>query len=60
MSKPTLIPEVRSIQMSILETAPHRLSFVASGIVPTDGWTEPQLIPSVYMQLPAESMRADF
>ena len=56
MSELKLIPEVRSIQLSILETAPPRLSIVASGIVPTEGWTEPQLIPYVYIQPPADGI----
>ena len=38
--------EIQSVQLSVLESAPPKLRIVASGTVPTAGWTEPQLLPS--------------
>ena len=48
--------EIQSVQLSVLESAPPKLRIVASGTVPTAGWTEPQLLPFVYIQPPPDGI----
>lgn len=51
-----LILEVHTVQLSVLESEPPKLRIVASGTVPSTGWTQPQLIPFVYIQPPIDGI----
>ncbi len=48
--------EVTDIQLAILKTNPPMLNITAHGTVPTGGWTDPELIPYVYVQAPPDGI----
>ncbi len=48
--------EVQSVQLSILESLPEQLRIIASGTVPTGGWTDPELIQYVYVTPPRDGI----
>lgn len=47
------VSEVTEIQVSRLSGNPAQLQITVTGIVPTAGWTDPQLIPFQYLVPPA-------
>ncbi|PPS43993.1 DUF5818 domain-containing protein [Chroococcidiopsis sp. TS-821] len=48
--------EVREIKLAILESFPPQLSITATGIVPTQGWKNAELIPYIYIQPPIDGI----
>ncbi len=55
-SQQTKIYEVTDVQLSILKSDPPMLSITAAGNVTTGGWTNPVLIPYVYIVPPEDGM----
>ncbi len=50
------IYEVGNIELSVLESSPQQLNIVASGNVTSSGWTNPKLIPYVYITPPLDGI----
>jgi hypothetical protein len=50
------ILEITELNVSILESFPPQLKVLAKGTVPTTGWSNPQLIPYVYVQAPPDGI----
>ncbi len=48
--------EVTEVRLSTLESFPPQLQIRASGIVPTSGWSQPQLMPHVHIQPPPDGI----
>lgn len=48
--------EVQQVKLAILESFPPQLSITATGIVPTQGWKNPELIPYIYIQPPLDGI----
>ncbi len=55
-SKETKIYEIIDVQISILKSKPPMLSITASGNVTTGGWTNPVLVPYIYVVPPKDGM----
>lgn len=47
---------VTDIDLLVLESFPPQLQIVARGTVPTEDWTNPQLVPVVYVQAPPDGI----
>ncbi|MBW4420649.1 MAG: hypothetical protein KME13_15670 [Myxacorys californica WJT36-NPBG1] len=45
---------VTAVNLTLLESHPPQLQIIARGTVPSTGWTNPQLIPLVYVQAPPD------
>jgi hypothetical protein len=56
MSDMQKILEITELNVSILESFPPQLKVLAKGTVPSAGWTNPQLIPYVYIQAPPDGI----
>jgi hypothetical protein len=52
----TKIYEIQDVQLSLLKTNPPKLRIVATGTVPTGAWSEPLLVPFVYIQAPPDGI----
>ncbi len=52
----TKIYSVDDVQLAILKTFPPTLRIVATGLVTTGGWSDPQLVPYVYVSPPADGI----
>ncbi len=52
----TKIYEITDVQLAILKSEPPMLSITASGNVTTRGWSNPLLIPYVYIVSPEDGM----
>jgi hypothetical protein len=50
------ILEVTAVRLVTLRSFPPKLQILASGTVPTGGWTNPQLIPFNYIQAPPDGI----
>jgi hypothetical protein len=50
------ILEVTEIKLTLLESYPPQLQILATGTVPTTGWTNPQLVPYTYIQAPPDGI----
>jgi len=48
--------DVKDVKLSILKTSPPKLSIVAQGSVPSGGWSDPHLIPYLYIQAPPDGI----
>lgn len=48
--------EVQHIELSVREGEPRELRIHALGTVPSPGWSEPQLIPYIYVQPPPDGI----
>ena len=55
-STPESVQEVTQIDLALQESFPPKLEITASGTVPTAGWTNPQLLPRVYVQAPPDNI----
>lgn len=55
MSK-SLIYRVDQVSATLLKSNPPQLSITAHGVVPTLGWSKPELIPYVYIMPPADGI----
>lgn len=52
----TKIYSVDDVQLAILKTFPPTLRIVATGMVNTGGWSDPQLVPYIYVSPPADGI----
>ncbi|MDQ3185105.1 MAG: hypothetical protein M3Q16_01300 [Pseudomonadota bacterium] len=50
------ILEVTEVKLAILESFPPQLRISASGNVPTGGWSNPRLVPYIYIQPPPDGI----
>ncbi|MEP6606048.1 MAG: hypothetical protein ABJA60_08005, partial [Nitrosospira sp.] len=50
------ILEIINVHISILESFPPQLRIVASGNVPTESWSDPRLVPYIYIQPPPDGI----
>ncbi len=50
------ILEIINVHISILESFPPQLRIVASGNVPAEGWSNPTLVPYIYIQPPPDGI----
>lgn len=50
------ILEIAEVSLSVLKSFPSQLQIVASGIAPTSGWSNPQLVPHTYIQAPPDGI----
>ncbi len=48
--------DVKNIKLSVLKSNPPKLSIVAQGSVPSGGWSDPGLIPYIYIQAPPDGI----
>ncbi|HED35478.1 MAG TPA: hypothetical protein ENJ08_14880 [Gammaproteobacteria bacterium] len=48
--------DVKDVKLSLLKTSPPKLSIVAQGSVPSGGWSDPHLIPYIYIQAPPDGI----
>ena len=53
---PKSILEVTQVSLSVLKSFPPQLQIVASGTVPTTGWSNPLLVPYTYIQAPPDGI----
>ncbi|MCU0534401.1 MAG: hypothetical protein MUD14_10965 [Hydrococcus sp. Prado102] len=47
---------IAEVNLSVLKSFPSQLQIVASGIAPTSGWSNPQLVPYTYIQAPPDGI----
>jgi len=50
------ILEIINVHISVLESFPPQLRIVASGNVPTARWSDPRLVPYIYIQPPPDGI----
>ncbi|SCY11301.1 hypothetical protein SAMN05216420_102337 [Nitrosospira sp. Nl5] len=50
------ILEVTEVELAVLESFPPQLRIDASGTVPTGGWSNPRLVPYIYIQPPPDGI----
>jgi hypothetical protein len=50
------ILEIAEVNLFVLKSFPSQLQIVASGIAPTSGWSNPQLVPYTYVQAPPDGI----
>jgi hypothetical protein len=50
------ILEVTEIKLALLESYPPQLQILATGTVPSTGWSNPQLVPYTYIQAPPDGI----
>jgi hypothetical protein len=53
---PESVQSVTQVSLGVLESFPPQLRITASGTVPTAGWTNPQLLPRIYIQAPPDGI----
>jgi hypothetical protein len=51
-----LVLEVTEVDLAILESNPPQLQIAAKGNVSTPGWSNPKLVPYVYIQAPPDGI----
>lgn len=54
--EPEIILEIAEVNLFVLKSFPSQLQIVASGIAPTSGWSNPQLVPYTYVQAPPDGI----
>jgi hypothetical protein len=54
--EPEIILEIAEVNLFVLKSFPSQLQIVASGIAPTSGWSNPQLVPYTYVQAPLDGI----
>ncbi|NJK50696.1 hypothetical protein HC931_23555 [Candidatus Gracilibacteria bacterium] len=47
---------IAEVNLFVLKSFPSQLQIVASGIAPTSGWSNPQLVPYTYVQAPPDGI----
>jgi hypothetical protein len=52
----TLVLEVTHLSVGILESIPPKLDIIVRGMVPSTGWTNPQLRMHTYVQAPPDGV----